>query len=366
MKWLDDYRMKLVLVGIIAISVISSRSVKADFTFGEPINLGPMLNSPAMDITPTLTADGLELYFMTQRALELDSIWFTRRATTSDAWGQLEPISLPDASTGQYWEPDISADALSLYLTSNGRPDDRYGGSDIYVATRITKSDAWSQPVNIGPVVNTSFSEACPDISSDGLTLYFSGDPWDPESDIWITTKQATGRNQESYWSEPQNLGSVINSSNMDAAPFVTADGLVLLFHSNRPGGYGDYDLWMARRDSRDDEWRIPLNLGPTVNSGNADASPEISPNGSVLFFSSNRPGGSGDFDIWQAPIIPIVDLNGDGIVDSVDMCIIVDHWGTDEPLCDIGPMPWGDGIVDVQDLIVLAEHLFEEVPPVE
>jgi len=54
-----------------------------------------------------------------------------------------------------------------------------------------------------------------------------------------------------------------------------------------------------------------------------------------------------------------VVDLNGDGIVDAADMCIMVDHWGTDEPLCDIGPMPWGDGIVDVQDLIVLAEHLF-------
>ena len=47
-------------------------------------------------------------------------------------------------------------------------------------------------------------------------------------------------------------------------------------------------------------------------------------------------------------------------------MCIMVDHWGTDDPLCDIGLMPWGDGIVDVQDLIVLAEHLFEEIPPAE
>jgi len=64
---------------------------------------------------------------------------------------------------------------------------------------------------------------------------------------------------------------------------------------------------------------------------------------------------------MWQSTITPIVDLNSDGIVDSADMCIMVDHWGTNEPLCDIGPMPWGDGIVDVQDLIVLAEHLFEE-----
>jgi len=70
--------------------------------------------------------------------------------------------------------------------------------------------------------------------------------------------------------------------------------------------------------------------------------------------------------DLWQVPIEPIVDLNGDGIVDAADISIMVDHWGTDDPLCDIGPMPWGDGIVDVQDLIVLAEHLFERFPPVE
>jgi sugar lactone lactonase YvrE len=57
----------------------------------------------------------------------------------------------------------------------------------------------------------------------------------------------------------------------------------------------------------------------------------------------------------------PVVDFNGDGIVDSADMCIMVDQWGTDNQLCDIGPTPWGDGIVDVQDLIVLAEHLFEQ-----
>ena len=57
----------------------------------------------------------------------------------------------------------------------------------------------------------------------------------------------------------------------------------------------------------------------------------------------------------------PLVDLNCDGIVDAGDVCIMIDHWGENYSLCDIGPMPWGDGIVDVQDLIILAEHLFEE-----
>ena len=60
-----------------------------------------------------------------------------------------------------------------------------------------------------------------------------------------------------------------------------------------------------------------------------------------------------------QDPLV--VDFNGDGIVDSADMCIMVNHWHTDEQLYDIAPRPLGDGIVDIQDLIILAEHLFEE-----
>ena len=56
-----------------------------------------------------------------------------------------------------------------------------------------------------------------------------------------------------------------------------------------------------------------------------------------------------------------VFDFNGDGIIDSVDVCMMIDYWATNEPLYDIAPPPFGDGIVDVQDLIVLAEHLFED-----
>lgn len=147
----------------------------------------------------------------------------------------------------------------------------------------------------------------------------------------------------------------------------ISHDGLLLFFGSDRPGGSGGHDLWVTRRATTNDPWGTPVNLGPTINSSAVyDQTPNISADCSTLFFSSNRPGGVGGSDLWQVSIDPVVDLNADGIVDAVDMCIMVDNWGTDDPLCDIGPMPWGDGIVDVQDLIVLAEHLFEEVLPVE
>ena len=156
------------------------------------------------------------------------------------------------------------------------------------------------------------------------------------------------------------NIGSTVNSSAHDQAPSISADGLMLFFGSNRSGGSGGHDIWVSTRTTKDDPWTVPVNLGAKVNSSSIENGPCISVDGRTLFFHSNRSGGYGLHDLWQVSIDPIVDLNADGIVDSADMCIIVDHWGTDNSLCDIGPMPWGDGIVDVQDLIVLAEHLFE------
>ncbi|MHC4501315.1 MAG: LamG-like jellyroll fold domain-containing protein, partial [Planctomycetota bacterium] len=171
-------------------------------------------------------------------------------------------------------------------------------------------------------------------------------------------------------WEQPTNLGPVVNSSASESAPFLSSDGLLLFFSEDklnpiRPGGFGNQDIWVTRRASISDPWGAPMNLGPIVNSPSLDGVPQISPDGSTLYFSSERPGGFGGSwwgDIYQTPIIPIVDFNADEIVDSADMCIMVDYWGTDNPLCDIGPMPWGDGIVDVEDLKVLAEYLFGDV----
>jgi hypothetical protein len=183
--------------------------------------------------------------------------------------------------------------------------------------------------------------------------------------DLWVTTRTT----RSAPWDAPVNLGSVVNSNAREGYPFISADGLALFFSEEidapfRSGGFGGGDIWMARRTSVSEPWSAPMNLGLTVNSPSYDGGPRITPDGSTLYFCSARPGSLGGSygDIYEARIIPIVDLNSDGIVNTDDMCIMIDRWGTDEPLCDIGPMPWGDGIVDVQDLIVLAEHLFEEV----
>ncbi|MHC4175279.1 MAG: LamG-like jellyroll fold domain-containing protein [Planctomycetota bacterium] len=365
MKWLNCAKIRLMLVGFVATIVIGSGSANADFTFGTPTNLGPPVNSVYGERSPSISADGLQLYFYDYPGNARPGgygnvdIWVATRATKDDPWGEpVNPGPLVNSSVRDQ-TPDISDDGLALYFSS-----DRPGGSgdrDIWVTTRTTTGDPWGEPVNLGPTVNGPGLDRGPSISADGLSLFFhaSRSGGSGGHDILVTTRETT----DDEWGALVNLGPIVNSPSTEYNADISSDGLWLFFESSRPGGYGARDLYVTTRETIDDEWGTPVNLGPTVNSSANEDSPAISSDGSTLFFSSNtRPGGFGDSDIWQVSIEPVVDFNGDGIVDSADMCIMVDHWGENYRLCDIGPTPLGDGIVDVHDLIVLVEHLFEEV----
>jgi len=342
---------RTILLGLILALGLFADVANADYTFGTPTNLGSTVNSSSFDWSPSIRGDGLELYFESDRSGGEGTydIWLSTRATKEDDWGAPTnlgaPINTPD------WQntPCISADGLELYFNDWG----------LRVARRATVSDPWSESEN-DSLININASGASgPSLSSDGLSVFLaSRTDWN----LYVSTRST----RDGLWSEPVILGPTVNGVNSTSesyCPAISADGLLLIFCSWRSGGSGGEDLWMMRRSSIDGPWSEPVNLGPTINSGKWENAPVISADGRSLLFCSTRDGGHGDHDIWQASIDPVVDLNADGIVDAADMVIMVDHWGTDNSLCDIGPMPWGDGVVDVEDLIVLAEHLFESLP---
>jgi len=166
------------------------------------------------------------------------------------------------------------------------------------------------------------------------------------------------------------NLGARINSSLEECFPDISADSRMLFFGDHmlgpwRAGGYGGLDIWVTARARTNDPWGEPMNLGPVINGSYHDYSPNISADGSTLYFGSDRPGGVGSIDLWQAPVVPIVDFNGDEIVDIKDLLRLIEGWGKDDASVDIGPMPWGDGKVDEKDLEVLMRYWQQEVVPV-
>jgi serine/threonine protein kinase/Tol biopolymer transport system component len=344
------------LLSLCLLSGLDTPPAYADITFGEPINLGPTINSASNEVGPSISSDGLELYFFIQ-----DNIWIAHRESLDSEWGAPSKLDPPVNTTDGAGTPCISPDWLTLYFSSQ-----RPGGSgdyDIWVTTRATLDENWGAPVNLGAIVNSASEDWDACVSTDGLELYFTSNRPGGygNHDIWVSTRATTS----DPWGTPVNLGPTINNSTIDSWPGISPDGLLLFFNSN-PEGLGKADLYVARRATTKDPWGPPMSLGPVVNSTTWEAGSNVSLDGSTLYFHSNRSGGFGSGDLWQVPIEPVVDFNSDGIVDAADMCIMVEHWLTDYALCDIGPMPWGDGIVDIKDLIVLAEHLFEEIPPAE
>ncbi len=342
---------------------------RADFTFGEAVNLGLEVNSSTYDEVPSISADGLTLYFNSSRSGGHGNfdLWMTTRPTKDSPWGPPENLGPAINSPAREQSPKISTDGLSLYFNSNRSGNYTTGAwGDIWVTRRITVSAPWGTPVNLGPVINSPAHVFGPSISSDGLSLFFGAEFTGGlgNDDIWISTRATP----ESPWQQPMNLGPMVNSSAHDGGPSISADGLVLFFSGygmapHRSGGYGNADIWMTRRSSVSDSWGGAVNLGPTMNTSSYDFFPCIAADGSTLYFMSDRPGGYGNWDLWQAPLIPIVDFNSDGQVDTADMALLVANWGKSQALCDIGPLPWGDGVVDEQDLRILMESLMTPRP---
>ena len=205
--------------------------------------------------------------------------------------------------------PCLSPDGLSLYFCDGWSiAPGGYGLQDIWMCTRATLDEPWERPTNIGPPINGANTEGFPNMSSDGLSLLFTSDRpggsggWD----IWVATRETIS----DPWDEPVNLGPVVNSSYYEGSPFITADGLTLYFSSgwndsHRPGGLSA-DMWMTTRPALDEPWGEPVNVGQPVNHEGGDYHASVSANGLVLFFSSGstnspRLGGVGSFDLWLA-----------------------------------------------------------------
>ncbi|MBP8303742.1 MAG: protein kinase, partial [Phycisphaerae bacterium] len=347
---------------------LDTSSVYGDFALGEPVNLGPVINTVRDDFYPRLSQDSLSLYSQ-QESGGVVTQWVVTRVTQADPWhapmsvgswvpGDLSTLLRPFTVVPGY----TTADGLELYFDSSRRAGG-YGNSDIYVVRRQSVSDPWGQVVNLGEVINSKADEFAPTVSADGLELYFSGFLGGTgrvrpggygHSDLWVT-RRAT---RNDLWGPPENLGGVVNSEYQDARPFLSADSLVLLFDSERLGTHDEGDLYITRRATRSSPWGPPVNLGSPINTPFFEEDACLSPDGATLYWDCDRPNGYGRFDIWQAPILPIVDFNGDRNVGAEDLAMLSEDWGWNESVCDIGPYAWGDGIVDEQDLAVLGQYM--------
>src|SRR6266699_4121595 len=137
----------------------------------------------------------------------------------------------------------------------------------------------WSEPVNLGPVVNSSSNEQNATLARDGLSLYFSSNRPGGSGplDIWVSQRACTDPEDAACaWEAPVILGPVINGSGADFAPNLSIDGHLLFFSSVRPDGFGGPDIYLSHRADPTDDfgWEPAVNLGPDVNTATNDQAP--------------------------------------------------------------------------------------------
>ncbi|MBL7185753.1 MAG: PD40 domain-containing protein [Phycisphaerae bacterium] len=349
MKRLNGYRMRYVLVGVVAAMMLIGGRANAVIIMSEPTNVGPVIND-AYDVQESdFSHDGLQLYFALWNRPDgfgSGDIYMAERETLSSP--RQEPVNLGpnvNSSAGEI-EPSISSDGLELYF---GSWDDWF----IRVCKRLSRDDSWSTPVKVESTIG--YDAYGPDISADGLSLYFASRRGGGHGghDIWVARRATT----IDPWTEPVNLGPNVNSGATDWSPSISDDGLTLVFSR------GLQSIWATTRKSIEDDWGAAVQLG--INGPGNSFSPALSPDSSTLYFQAvSGWGGFGENDFWQVKFIPIVDFNSDGIVDITDLAVLIEHWGEEDLSFDIGPLPLGDGMVDQADLEVLMNHWEQEVLP--
>ena len=245
-----------------------------------------IVSTDAVELNGVFTPDGREFFF----AHRIDGVYTMHHSVfEGGAWSLPCPLLLfPGQTRAMAADMAVSPDGQELYFL--GRHAHEYApekpGYDLWVSRRV--GGAWSTAQVIPPPVSTSAREIYPVIVADG-SLYFVSDR--PGSlgrfDLYRAQRRADGS-----LAEPVNIGPPINSEFGTGDTFVAPDESYLIFSSNRPGGLGDADLYVSFRQE-DGGWKRPINLGKDINSDQHEYCPMVTPDGRYLFFS-RRVGGPG------------------------------------------------------------------------
>ncbi len=259
----------------------------------EPENLGANVNSNSNDYIPQISPDGKELYFARKENNQVN-IW---RSTLSEqnVWSSAEKLGSPLNNEHDNFVYTITPDGNTLLLGNS------YGGvgSNIGATTSLKNGNSWSEPEK--EKIDALFSES-------QYNEFFLG----PNKKVMLMTLQ----NQSSLgetdifvsflkpdksWSEPKNLGSTVNTADIEASPFLAADNRTLYFASRGHRGYGKTDIFVTKRTGEGwDKWTEPINLGPVINSKEAEYYYSVPASGEYAYYVSknNTLGGSDIFRV--------------------------------------------------------------------
>jgi len=292
-------RVSISLLLILGLVAFESAAAPNYSEWSAATNLGGTVNSSSDDSGPAFSKDGLSLYFTSTRpgGFGGEDIWVSQRASAGDPWGAPANLGSTINTAAAERVPNFSRDGHWMFFGST-----RTGGQgfDLWASWRSSVHDdfGWQTPVNLGPGINTASVENAPAFleTKDGAQfIYFTSNrPGGPgDFDLYVSARQADGT-----WGAATPVVE-LNTPFNESRPAVRHDGLEILFQSNRPGSAA-LDLWSATRATTADAWSGVTNLG-VVNSASVDSQPTVSSDRETLIFASNRGGGHGGFDLYMS-----------------------------------------------------------------
>lgn len=238
-------------------------------------------------------SERLQLISLANRIDGHEEIYVASWQSESNSWGEAVSIASINSEGNNEAPESISADNNQFFIFKNG---------DFYLTRRI--GSGWGVLEKLEEPINSSYWDADLCFSADGLTMFFASmrpgftKDWantEENIDIWVTVKQDAG------WTEPVNLGRAINTSKTDRTPFLHADGKTLYFASDGHSGQGGLDIFKTERmsDSSWTEWSQPVNL-TELNTAADEWDLSMPANSEWAYFTSDRAGGYGGYDIYK------------------------------------------------------------------
>ncbi len=295
-------------------------------------NLGKMINTRADEYFPMLLNDQQTmLYTRRQHKAADEDIFFSKQ----EAGRWTAGVALEGSFNTRHHEgmSTMVKNGKKIYFTACGRTSVA-GACDIWEAVFDPAIPAIGDPQSLPGSLNSDAWESQATVSCDGQTLFFASNR--PGglggTDIWYSQ-----RDKDGAWTEARNAGPHINTPGDEEAPFLTNDGQALFFSSTGHPGMGEQDLFVVWKDAAG-QWTPAVNLGPPVNSAYREIGINISADGKIGYFASDRPDGFGGMDMYsfelreQLQTRPITYVEGqvrDAILDiPLQVVLQVDPYG--------------------------------------
>lgn len=275
---------------------------------GVPVNLGTMVNSSASELLPVISPDGKTLFVVRDghpknmgysETYGDQDIWYST-AKKDGNWSMMKNIGAPLNNSSPNGLCGISADGMRALVLGYYGTDGRLLKRGYSFSTLTRKG--WSTPRGIDITGYNDMAKgrtvsACLSENARVIVFSLSENGNDEDHDLFMTY-MVSG----SEWSLPQRLID-LNSNDNESCPFLAADGMTLYFSSDREGGYGEMDLYVARRlDDTWENWSEPVNLGPSVNTAGSDLYYSIPSSGMYAYYASSMDSDNADIYKIELP----------------------------------------------------------------